>query len=89
MIVKRQFINIIYQHVGGILRTASGHDIDITKYLEATDNTCNSDKLIAYGFLLFVTTILLFLVYHIYCKRKFGEYNPSLGGVYGEVWLMF
>ena len=41
-------------------------------------NTCNSDKLIAYGFLLFVTTILLFLVYHIYCKRKFGEYNPSL-----------
>lgn len=39
-------------------------------------DTYSYDKLIIYGFLLFVITVLLFLVYHIYCKRSFEEYNP-------------
>lgn len=34
------------------------------------------DKLVVYGFLLFVITVFLFLVYHIYCKKKFKEYTP-------------
>ena len=40
-------------------------------------STCSYDKLVVYGFLLFLMTGFLFLVYHIYCKKKFNEYNPK------------
>lgn len=34
------------------------------------------DKLITYGFLLSTISLFLFIIYNIYCKIKFIEYNP-------------
>ena len=33
------------------------------------------NRLILYGLMLLVTTVLLYLFYHIYCKKNFVEYN--------------
>lgn len=40
-------------------------------------SSCNSDRLIIYGFLLFVVTLILFFIYHLYCRKKFNEYALS------------
>lgn len=41
-------------------------------------SSCGSDRLIIYGSLLFAVTIILFIVYHIYCKSNFDEYNLAV-----------
>ena len=46
--------------------------LGIAFYLQYT----GYDKLIAYAVLIAVSSILILVLYHIYCKRKFGEYQP-------------
>lgn len=41
-------------------------------------SSCGSDRLIIYGLLLFTVTVILFIVYHIYCKSNFEEYNLAV-----------
>lgn len=41
-------------------------------------DSCSNDRLIIYGVLLFIMTMILFSVYHIYCKRKFKEYSTHI-----------
>jgi len=41
-------------------------------------NYSGYDKLITYAFLITVISLLVFIIYHIYCTNKFIEYLPSL-----------